>query len=355
LVRLDPEEHPVLRKFVFVRVTNMSGVDLDLFDFDCDLTFCALIMTPHGEILHTYGGRDEFDAESHLSVSSMLRVLEQAAAEFDDEVACAPLWVKGQTVDQMPPMARRIRAGKKPDCIHCHTVNDVRTEWAREKRAWRQEQVFRWPDPVQVGLRLDKEDQALITEVIDGSPAAKLRLKKGDRLVKMGYQSILTYGDVCRVLHDTSLDGGTIAVEWARGDETQKGKLRLKRGWRIATPEVFAWRASKWPLSPKPGFGGPQLTKVELKGLGLAEDSFAFRVKYIVTWGKSAHTGRNAQQAGIRKGDVVIRIGGKNDFRSMGHFHAWFRLTRKTGEKVPIEILRNGNKRVIQLKAVGER
>ena len=82
------------------------------FEFDCDLTFCALIMHPQGRILHTYGGRDEFDAESHLSVSSMLRVLEQAAAEFDPDIARLPLpdRAEARTVDQMPPMARRIRA-----------------------------------------------------------------------------------------------------------------------------------------------------------------------------------------------------------------------------------------------------
>jgi len=36
----------------------------------------------------------------------------------------------------------------------------------------------------------------------------------------------------------------------------------------------------------------------------------------------------------------------------MHHFQAWFRLTRKIGETVPIEIIRSGKKKLIRLKTV---
>jgi len=354
LVRLDPKEHPVLGQYVLVRVTDMSGIDLNTYEFDCDLTFCGLIMKPDGQILHTYGGRDENDAESHLSVASLLRVLEQALPEVGSDSArsAPPGHVSPLTVENMPPMARRIRQGKKPDCVHCHTVNEVRTEWARERKEWRQERAFRWPDPIQIGLRLEKTDQAFIREVISRSPAAKAKLRKGDRLRRMSTQPILTYGDVARVLHDTPSDGGSIDVVFTRDGKEMKGKIRVKKGWRVPTPEVFAWRPSKWPLSPKPGFGGPQLSPADLKRKRLPAGSFAFRVGYLVTWGPNRRTGLNARKAGIQKGDVVIRVGGKNDFRSMDHFHAWFRLTRKVGEVVPIEIIRSGKRKLIRLKTV---
>ena len=131
-----------------------------------------------------------------------------------------------------------------------------------------------------------------------------------------------------------------------------EGSLKPKKGWQRPTPEELAWRPSKWPLSPKPGFGGPELSASDLKRLGLPKGSFAFRISYLVTWGPHRHTGQNARKAGLRKGDIVTRVGGKNDFDSVGHFHAWFRLTRKVGEVVPIEILRAGKRKLVRMKAV---
>jgi hypothetical protein len=107
-----------------------------------------------------------------------------------------------------------------------------------------------------------------------------------------------------------------------------------------------------WATSPKPGFGGGALEKAELKKLGLAEDAFAFRVRYLVTWGNDAYTGRNAMKAGIRKGDVVVSIDGKNDFESVRHYHSWFRLTRKIGSNASFEIIRKGNRKTILLPVI---
>jgi hypothetical protein len=324
----------------------MSGVDLNVYDFDCDLTFCSLLMDPRGRILHTYGGRDATDAESHLSLPSLLRTMEKALADY------APPGAAGRgpkrTVEDMPPMARRIAAGKKPNCVHCHTVNDTRTEWARERGDFRKEMAFRWPDPVQVGIRLEKGDQSFVREVVPKSAAARLKLAAGDRLKTIGAQKILTFGDVSRALRTD----GPFDVVWERDGKEMKGKLKPRNGWRVPTPEVFAWRPSKWPLSPKPGFGGPQLSAADLDRLGLPKGSFAFRIGYLVTWGPNRRTGLNARKAGLRKGDIVIRFAGKNDFSSMDHFHAWVRLRRKVGDVVPIEFLRAGKRKSVKMKLV---
>ena len=90
----------------------------------------------------------------------------------------------------------------------------------------------------------------------------------------------------------------------------------------------------------------------EKKALGVPEDHFAFRVTYMVTWGPNKHTGQNARQAGIRKGDVIVSVAGKYDFRDMNHYHAWFRLTQKVGTKVPVERIRNGKRETLQLKVI---
>jgi hypothetical protein len=107
-----------------------------------------------------------------------------------------------------------------------------------------------------------------------------------------------------------------------------------------------------WRLDPRPGFGGPKLSPEEKEKRGIDAGVSAFRIQYIVTWGDHSRTGRNAHKAGLRKNDVVLSVGGKSDFRSPQHFHAWFRLTREVGEKVPIEVLRKGEKLTIELPVI---
>ncbi len=332
----------------------MAGVDLSTYVFDYDLTFAVLLMNADGTIYHTYGGRDWTSAQSHLSMPALVDVMRKTLLEHDRyrEDPKPPKRVRKTTIEEIPPMARRIRNGKAPKCFHCHMVRDMRTEDARENRRWSRDQIWVYPDPSQIGLSLDRDSQTLVTAVAEDSPAARAGLRKGDRLILLGGRSVLSFGDVSTVLHDTSPKSGNLAVEWTHGTESRKGRLRLKGGWKQATPLVFSWRPSKWPRSPKPGFGGNQLKPDELERLGLGRDTFAFRVTYIVTWGKDANTGRNAQRAGIRKGDVILSIGGEGDFRSVEHFHAWFRLTQKPGTEVAIVRLRGGRKETLRMKVV---
>ncbi|MEM7261973.1 MAG: PDZ domain-containing protein, partial [Planctomycetota bacterium] len=93
----------------------------------------------------------------------------------------------------------------------------------------------------------------------------------------------------------------------------------------------------------------------QLRAAGLPADTAAFRVDYLVTWGENKHLGGNAYRAGLRQGDLVLKVDGR-EFESGDHFHAWFRLTRKIGEKVPVEIVRGGKRKTVELTvAEGQR
>jgi hypothetical protein len=332
----------------------MAGVDLNTYRFDYDLTFAGLLMNADGTIYHTYAGRDWTDPQSHLSTKSLERALE---AGLDAHAARAGAGRRGRrakklTIEQLPAMKRRLEAGKVPKCFHCHTVNDMRHEERVARKQWKRDDIWTWPDPIQVGLRLEQDEQHKVAHVEPGSPAAKAGLRVGDSVRTLGTRSVVTFGDVQRVLEDTPPRPTTLPVEWTRGGERKQGVLKLGHDWKAATPRVFAWRASKWPLSPKPGFGGPRLSQIAMVNAGLPEDGFAFRIGYVVTWGPNAHTGRNARKAGLRKGDVIFSVAGKSDFDSVAHFHAWFRLTQKAGTTVPVERLRNGKREIIQLPVV---
>lgn len=334
----------------------MAGVDLNVYRFDYDLTFVALLMNADGTIYHTYGGRDWTDPMSHLSMTAFTRVLRETLVEhaaYEPRPAPRPTArTRPATIEQIAPMARRIEQGKAPECFHCHMVNDMRREDLVERKRWTRDQAWTYPDPAQVGLALDGEEQTVVATVEAGSASARAGLAPGDRLLRMGAQRLLTFADVQGALHDAAPGATSIPVEWSRGGEVTSGQLRLAKGWKEPTPLVFSWRPSKWPMSPKPGFGGRQLTPDELEAHGLARDAFAFRVRYIVTWGPNRHTGQNAARAGVRKGDVVVSVDGKSDFASVAHFHSWFRLTREPGEVVPIAVLRGGKRKTLELRVV---
>ncbi len=330
----------------------MVGVDLSTYVFDYDLTMAILLMNADGRIYHQYGNRDASGPESHLSMESLTRVmrggLEDHAAYSPGKIGKA---MKEHSVEELPTMAERVKSGKAPKCFHCHMVNQAHDELALRKKRFDPSVAWRWPGAKQVGIVVDRDDQSLVAEVFDGSTAAKAGLRAGDRLVTMGARRVRSEGDLQWVLENTSDRGASVPVTYDRGGETDRAVLKLAKGWREGDAKDL-WRSSMWRLSPKPGFGGPPLKPAEKEKLGIDVESFAFRVNYIVTWGANSYTGRNAEKAGIRKNDIIVSVAGKSDFESMHHFHAWFRLTRKIGEKVPIEILRNGKAKTLTLKTV---
>lgn len=333
------------KDLVCVRVLSMAGLDLHTYRFDWDTTFAVLFMAPDGFIYHRYGNRDETDALSHLSMESLAATMRRTVADHAQRDPVAQPAPKAQapfTVENIPPMARRIEKGEQKGCIHCHTVYDMLSEDAKEKGKWKRTDVWAWPPSSRVGLRLDRDDQSLVKAVEPGSPVAAAGLAVGDRLVTVGGLPVATEGDVQFVLENTSADGGSVRIDYMRKGvpRLQSATLLLGRGWREGGPLDLAYRNSVWKIGPRPGFGGKALTAEEKRGLGLPEDRFALRVGYLVTWGSEAGSGKNAQQAGVRKGDVLTSFDGKHDFESERHWHAWFRLTREPGKKVEIRGLR---------------
>ena len=341
-----------MSQFECVRVTDMSGIDLDRYAFNYDLTFCILLMRFDGHIYHTYGGRSWDDPHSHLSVESLTQVLLATLEESRQLPPPLPRFdAQPRTVEDYPPVARRIAAGKRPACIHCHNVNDWWVQTEVEAGRWTRDRAWIYPDPEQLGLVFDALEQNRLLEA-----PAKSGLAPGDRIVRAGEIPVLTFGDFGRALEAAPVEG-TLAIELLRdgkdGPERRSISLPLPAGWREPKAQQFAWRAIKWNLQPAPGFGGPVLKPAELQSRGLSPNDFAFRIQYFVTWGPRRHTGINAGRAGLREGDLVLSIGGVDQFDSIDHFHAWFRLTQKVGTTVNVEILRGGERRQIELPVVG--
>jgi hypothetical protein len=353
LVRPPRELIDAARAYVAVRVTNMAGVDLNAYRFDHDLTFAALVMNADGTVYHRYGSRLGADASARLDLRALVALLRES---LDDHAAYekkpAPPEKKPRfAIEDFASMKKKL-ATRKIDCMHCHFVYDAERADAQENGTWTPERIWRWPPPERLGVRLDAREPACVVEVRAGSPADAAGIEPGDRLAKLGAQRILSEADVEWVL-DSAPGGETrIAFETERAGERRRGELALAGGWKRGDELSFAWRPSMWGLRPDPGFGGRDLAPDEKAKLGLARDAFAFRVGYLIDRGDHAEYGKSAARAGIRTDDVVTGAGGRRDFASHQHFQAWFRLTRKAGEKVEVVVLRGGREEKLELSVL---
>jgi serine protease Do len=326
----------------------MRGIDLSRYSFDFDLTFSLLTMHADGHVYHRYGGRDQRGADVWLSEASLERVLEISLADHDarGDAGKAPV-TEALRIEEIPSFQKR----DKGNCIHCHSVNTSLYEQGLStglKVDW----IWKHPSPSRLGFDLNKDDQQLVTTVEGGSSAAYAGLKRGDRLLSMGGRSMASASDVMFALEQKSAAAGQVELSVERGGTILPLQIKLASGWKRGTSEGFAWRPLKWAMTPAPGFGGPRLNSKVLQELGLPADSFAFRIQYMVTWGDNKRYGQAAAKAGLRKGDVVISVGGKSDFDSIEHFHAWWRLKVNFGQELKIEYLREGKRGSLVLTAI---
>jgi serine protease Do len=320
----------------------MRGIDLARYRFDYDLTFAMVLMHPDGHVYHRYGGRDVRSADVWLSQASFATLLETTLEEHDvyDESPSPPDAADALRLEEVPAFAAKDQ-GK---CIHCHSVLESLYRQRKADDELRDEDLWVFPSPARIGIDLDRDDQRSVTRVDEGSPAARAGLRVGDRIMRIGATPIATASDVMHALDQVPALGGEVAVQLRRGKTNPTLSLQLEAGWRTGTPLSFSWRPLKWALDPVPGFGGAVLSDADRKTAGLADEPFAFRIDYFVTWGPRQDAGRAARAAGLRDGDVVYRVADQRIFESIDHFHTWWRLTRTPGEQVVLRYSRDGER-----------
>ncbi len=317
----------------------MRGVDLDLFDFDYDLTWMGFFLSADGIILGRYGGRDAESADSRVSLGG-LRYAMQAALERYRHAAA-----RSQAAPPKPPrtVARYPAARRLPEraCIHCHQVYDLRRESLQAEGRWRLDEVWVYPLPENVGLTLDIDRGDRVARVAADSAVARLGIRAGDRLLTINGQSIASFADVQYALHRAPARG-TVTITWQHDGRTHSGELVLADGWRKTD---ISWRWSLRGLDPPPGVHGYDLSSEEKKELGLDATRLAFRQGPFVP--------EPARQAGIRQNDVIVGVDGKELHMTERQFGAYIRLNYKVGDHVTYNLLRNGKRLDVPLRLTG--
>src|SRR5262249_844618 len=135
--------------------------------------------------------------------------------------------------------------------------------------------------PRTVGLILDPHERATVHRVENATPAAEAGFEKGDVILKLAGQPLLSIADVQWVLQQTDAGGGDVRAEVQRGDRRLDLTLTLKPGWRRR--DDIAWRATTWELR-RMATGGmllEALSDAERSQAGLPGTGMALKVRHL--------------------------------------------------------------------------
>ncbi|MHC4137241.1 MAG: Trx7/PDZ domain-containing (seleno)protein [Planctomycetota bacterium] len=339
------------RDFVCARVVHMGDVDLDLFQFDYDMTWAAFFMNADLTIYGRYGSRNAVGQGSNalISLSSLKQAMERALeihknypANRDSLAAKRgpPVrWKRPRKIPSLPPHAKRARP--PATCVHCHHIPvGVRRSLIDEKKLLTDEQIWVYPYPKNTGLEIDIAHGRRVKHVRAGSPAARAGVKAGDVIDTMNGQPITSIADMQWVLHRLPRKA-ELTLGVAREAKTAVLSLALDGDWKHSD---ISWRISTWCL--RPGLKLVELTAEERARAGLASDTLALRIAGI----PRTHVSR--QSGGFKRGDILIEVAGNTDAMTEGELIAFLRTRYKKGTALRVVLLRDG-RRVKQRLKVG--
>ena len=350
-----------MEKFVCVRIVKANSLDLAQFQFDYDLSFAAFLMHPDGTIYGRFGTRSaarEHEAEKDISLAGFKEALAGALelhegypankSLFRDKRGPRPEFAVPQDFPSLKDKGSDLdyEGNVVQSCIHCHQVRDATLDLHRQRREAPSEQVIHpWPMPDVVGLSLDPGHSARVRAVAAGSAAAEAGFQPGDDIVRLAGQPLLSIADVQWVLHNAE-DPATLTAEVRRKGETEQLTLKLPDGWRSRSD--IAWRPTSWNLR-RMAAGGLRLlpaTAEQRAELGIGGDSMALVVDHVGQYGEHAQ----AKNAGFRKGDVLVKFDGRTDLQGETELFAHVLKNRMPGERVEIDIVRDGRRNTLRLQ-----
>jgi hypothetical protein len=355
LVNQDKRVRPLLEKFVCVRIVSTNGLDLSLFQFDYDQSFAAFFLNADGAIYGRFGTRSHRTSWSDdVSIQGLARALE-GALELHEQYPKNKAELAGKHGPE-PELASpekypllRDRYGPKlnfetkvvQSCIHCHQIGDAqRDQYRRRKEPIAEQVLFSYPHPKTLGLILDPKERATVLRVDKGSLAERAGFQAGDIIRRLAGQPLLSIADVQWVLHQTTPQGGSLKAEVQRKDQKADLTLTLPKGWRQS--DDISWRVTTWALRRR-ATGGMLLEELpadERKQAGLPETGMALRAKHVGQNGPHAA----AQNAGFRKGDIVISFDDRTDLRRETDWLAYALTNHKPGDRVAVTVWRDGKK-----------
>jgi serine protease Do len=319
---------------VLLRIGNMRGVDLSIFDFDYDLQWHALMLSSSGAVLGRFGGRDAETPAKYQTLPGLRHALESALVHFRTEKPTNPPTHKPVRAEDYPA-AERLHDSA---CIHCHHVNEFRRDLLQRQGKWSLDEVWAYPQPDNLGLTMDLDKGDRVLKVQPKSLAATLGIRAKDTLVRVDGRPIASIADLQYALHKAPKKG-ELPIAWKSVAGESKGTVSLADGWRKTD---VSWRWSLKSLSPNPSLIGDDVSPDDRKKLGLEARQLAYRQMNFLS--------PAARHAGLQANDIILGIGDQPMTLTARQFEMHIRLNYRVGDEVTLNVLRGKERLKVKLK-----
>ncbi len=334
-----------MSQFVCARITSMAGIDIGLFEFDRHNALYFFVMNADEQIYLRYGGRDSASATTYLDLRSLELALEQGLAAHEKNKA-AGRSKKVRPARRYPrddELLWRRTVGRRR-CVECHLIDDYRVQQLESAgKLDKLKSMYRSPDIKTIGIYLDVP-RGLVVGRVKGA-AADAGMRKADRIVEIGGQPVLTFGDLQFQYDLTPRDAKQIQLTVARTAES--GKPEQRKRLKLDLPHQW-WRTDLgyryWSIEPLVYYRSRPLTEAEKKKYGFPVKGFASRVTGV-------HP--QANRFGIhdlRVGDITYSVGGVQTDAVADSTDLFVKLRKRSGDRVKVGVLRNGKKLDIHIQ-----
>ncbi|HWE00804.1 MAG TPA: thioredoxin family protein [Tepidisphaeraceae bacterium] len=355
---------PLLKQFVTVRLIDAKPADLRILPMatyqDLDLSWWGYFLSPQGRVYGVFGGRDEVSDATRISKPALIATLKRVLAHHNDPRRAG--WdIDGPPPDMQAPLqtpgdlpgyagwskkvkldARTAAAG----CVHCHQVSEILREPSIEAKTFDKNRDLQiWPLPENVGIKVDRDNGLLVTEIVKNSPAEKAGLKAGDTLAAAGtganLRKLFGQADFRGVLHRLPHDARAVDLYYLRDGKAIATELTLADGWRKT---VLDWRksVSQGNIGAGPGFFPINASPADRKKLGVADGEM---LVHAYVWDGPP------KSAGLKQNDWIIAIDGQKPDLYGRPLMIWFRLRHEPGDDVALTVRRTGGPVEIRFKA----
>jgi membrane-associated protease RseP (regulator of RpoE activity) len=333
----------LLDQFVCVRIVQANGMDLSLFQFDYDQTWAVFFLNADRTIYGRYGSRSNKDAMQDVSIEGFRKALEGALElhkgypadkeSLAGKTGPAPTFAAPERYPSLRGFSATVAPGgprHNNKCIHCHQVHAAEVNYLRAaKQPILDKELWSYPMPDQLGLKLDSAERATVKTVTAGSPADKAGFRAGDKILRLEGQPIISIADVQWVLHQAK-EPGQVRALIERASKEMELNLAVASGWRRQGD--FAWRDSTcgWAVAR---FNSADLSLADRKRLGLPGDALALMVDFV---------GIEIKNSGINKKDVIVGVDGQRNRLTESEFLAYVARNKALGDELSVTVLRAG-------------
>lgn len=185
-----------------------------------------------------------------------------------------------------------------------------------------------------ISLGLDKPAGALIARVMESSPAAAGGIRPGDVILKLDGKDVLTTAGLRHLVGRTK-PNSDVTLTISRAGKRQK--LTLTIGELPQDPTQVAKQAPQATQRTKLGMSVGPLNAAQQRQLGVPGGVLVREVE-----------GQNAQEAGIRPGDVILNLANE-EINSVADFER-VQSALDSGSLVPILVYRRGAPEFLALR-----